>query len=129
MRLRIIRDGDTVATEGFVGTAFAEEIAMALEDHFLKTGSPRNLTIVYAAGQGDSKEKGLNHLAYEGLVGRVIGGHIGLVPKLQNLIRENKILAYNWPQGVVSHFFRDVAARRPGVISRVGLGDLYRSPE
>lgn len=120
--VQLIRDGDTIATEGFVGAAFAEEIAIALENYFLKTGSPRNLSIIYAAGQGDAKERGLNHLAYEGLVGRVIGGHIGLAPKLQKLIRENKILAYNWPQGVVSHFFRDVAAHRPGVISQVGLG-------
>ncbi len=120
--VKLIRDGDVIATEGFVGAGFPEEIAIELENFFLKEGNPRNLTIIYAAGQGDAKTKGLNHLAHEGLVGRVIGGHIGLAPKLQALIRENKILGYNWPQGVVSHFFRDVAGRRPGVISRVGLG-------
>jgi propionate CoA-transferase len=122
--VRIIRDGDVIATEGFVGAGFAEEIAIALEEQFLKTGSPRNISIIYAAGQGDgaTAKKGLNHLAIEGLVGRVVGGHIGLAPKLQKLIKDNKILAYNWPQGVVSHFFREVAAKRPGVISRIGLG-------
>ena len=122
--VKIIKDGDTVATEGFVGAGFAEEIAIALEKQFLKTGSPRNISIMYAAGQGDgaTAKKGLNHLAIEGLVGRVVGGHIGLAPKLQKLIKDNKILAYNWPQGVVSHFFREVAGKRPGVISKVGLG-------
>lgn len=120
--VRIIRNGDTVASGGFIGAGFAEEVAVQLEAYFLKTGSPKNLTLLYAAGQGDGKEKGLNHLGHEGLVRRVIGGHIGLAPKLQKLIRENKIFGYNFPQGVVSHFFRDIAAHRPGTISTVGMG-------
>jgi propionate CoA-transferase len=120
--IRFIRDGDTIATEGFIGAGFAEEIALQLEEGFLRTGKPRNLTLIYAAGQGDGREKGLNHLAHEGLIGRIIGGHIGLAPKLQRLIRENKVLAYNFPQGVVTHLFRDIAAHKPGTITTVGMG-------
>ncbi len=118
----VINDGATVATGGFVGNGFAEEIAIAIEQHFLDTGKPKNLTLMYAAGQGDGKSKGLNHFGQEGMVERVIGGHWGLVPALQKLAVENKIIAYNLPQGVISTMFRDIAAQKPRTISSVGLG-------
>mgnify|MGYP005761971027 FL=1 len=116
----MIEDGKTLCSQGMGGNDVAEELMLELEKRFLETGSPRHIGWIHSSGQGDKGDRGLNHIAHEGLLDWIIGGHFGPATKIQTMIAQNKVKAYNLPQGVISHMFRDMAAGRP-TVTRIGL--------
>jgi propionate CoA-transferase len=123
----LIRDGDTVVAEGFAGQCFAEELTLALEARFLQSGAPRDLTLAFTVAQGNRRGRGFDRLCYEGLLKRAIGGHWGMSGELGKMAIDNRIEAYNLPQGVIAQLFRDTAAGKPGLLTRVGL-DTFVDP-
>lgn len=121
----LINDGATIAwtTASMVG--FAEEVAIAIENRFLETGAPRNLTLTHSCGCGDypfGDVKGMNHFGHEGMVKKVIAGHIGQAPRLGKLVTSNKVECHLLPQGVMTHLWRQMAGKKIGVITKTGLG-------
>lgn len=118
---KLVKDNSVLATSGFASLGVPEALLKSLEERFLEEKSPNNLTLMFAAAQGDGDSKGLNHLAHEGLIKKVIGGHFNLAPMIGNLIRKDKIYAYNLPQGVMCNIFRDIASKKTATISKVGL--------
>jgi len=123
----LIKDGATISwtTAGLCG--FPEELAIALEKRFLETGHPRDLFNTHSCGCGDWKTRGMNHVGHEGMVRKHIAGHIGEAPMLGKLVSENKVECHLFPQGVLVHLYRQMAGKKPGVLTKVGLG-TYADP-
>jgi propionate CoA-transferase len=126
---RLIRTGETVAIGGFYGIGLAmeviHELAAIFEASDTQTGSfdkPRDLTLVWCASPGDGEKRGAQRLAQSGLIKRLIGGHWIAVPALYQLVVGNQVEGYNIPLGPLSQLYRDIAAGKPGHLSRVGLG-------
>ena len=117
----LVKDGDFVACAGFVGAGHAEAITAALERRFLLTATPRDLTLVFSAGQGDRATRGVNHFGNPGMTRRIVGGHWRSATRLSALALNEEAEAFNLPQGVLTHLFRAIAAGKPGLMTRIGL--------
>ena len=119
----MIPDNSTLCTIAMTLVCASEEILKEIENKYLETGAPHNLTLFHTCGQSDRERKGgIAHLAHVGLLNKVIGGHWGLCPPMMELISQNKIAAFNLPQGQMANMFHSMALREPGKLSKVGLG-------
>ncbi len=118
----LVQDGDRITMSGFIGMCHPQEVTYAIEDRFLKTGHPRDLDLFFPTNVGDGTDAlGMNHLGHEGLLRSIVGGHWNLVPALQKLVTDKKVQAWNLPIGTLEQLLREMAAGRPGVITKIGL--------
>jgi propionate CoA-transferase len=103
------------------GHAVPETLIEALRDRFASEGTPRGLTIASSVSIGDWDSTGFNLLADPTLVRRVISGGFNNCPKIAALAIADEIEAYTLPQGALAQLCRDIAAGRPGLLTRTGL--------
>ncbi len=119
----LIQNGSTVCTVAMTLISASETVLKEIERRFLEEGTPRDLTLVHSCGQAAMKMPGgVTHFAHEGLLKRVIGGHWGQSTMLMDLILENKVEAFNLPQGQMANLFHSMALKEPGKFSKTGLG-------
>eukprot|EP00241_Pyramimonas_parkeae_P001229 CAMPEP_0114259574 /NCGR_PEP_ID=MMETSP0058-20121206/19968_1 /TAXON_ID=36894 /ORGANISM="Pyramimonas parkeae, CCMP726" /LENGTH=568 /DNA_ID=CAMNT_0001374635 /DNA_START=153 /DNA_END=1859 /DNA_ORIENTATION=- len=118
----LVPDGTTITVGGFVGCGGAETLLNAIRRRHDATSRPRNLSLVFGISVGDKLGRGTDALAKEGLVSSLTYAWIGTAPGLLKLVNNNKVTAWNLPFGAMSHLFRDIAANKPGPITKIGLG-------
>lgn len=118
----LVQDGATVTVAGFVGIGFPEHLVNAVRKRFDETQQPRSMHLVQVAACGDGKGRGMDKWAAEGMVASMTYGWAGMSPALLKLIQKGSIQGWNLPLGVMSHLIRDTAAKRPGPVTRIGLG-------
>ncbi|MBD3304800.1 acyl CoA:acetate/3-ketoacid CoA transferase, partial [candidate division KSB3 bacterium] len=120
--MQVIKDEDFLAIQGSGGGVGETTLLLkTLGERFQQEGSPRNLTICHSTGIGNQKDTGTNYLAFPGLVKRDIAGHLGMAPNMAQMVLNDEIEAYNFPQGVLSRMYSAIAANTPGIITKVGL--------
>ena len=124
----LIRDGDCICVNSFVGIENPVELHEALYRKYQKTRSPRHLTVVSSAGFGVwDEDRNAEGYIRDGAVDRLICGHFGAMPSTKRIIMEDRFEAYNLPLGYISHAIRAQAGGLPGALSKVGL-DIFVDP-
>ncbi|HTY63138.1 MAG TPA: CoA-transferase [Acidobacteriota bacterium] len=118
----LIQDGVTICSPIIGLAGWPEEIGRAIAKRYEETGHPKGLTLVCGSAMGNHKDKGPHVIGLEGLITKYIGAHTHGSPNIGKLIQENKMLAYCFPQGIVVQLYREIAAKRAGMLSKVGLG-------
>lgn len=122
---RLVPDGAAVVVSGAGGGLLEPDaILAAIERRFLSGEGPSGLTVLHAQGLGDGQSTGLNRLAHEGMVRRVIGSHWAWSPRMQALAAAERIEAYALPGGAIQHLVRESGAGRPGLVTPVGLDTM-----
>jgi propionate CoA-transferase len=120
--VEFIRCNDTIVVGGSGGGhAVPEALMAALERRFLSEGLPRNITAVHPVGLGDGATLGANHFAHEGLLKRIVCGTFVNSPKISDMAVADKVEGYTLPQGALSQLMREIAAGRPGLLTKTGL--------
>lgn len=120
----MIPDGATIGVAGMGLSGWAEEVGCAIRDSFKETGHPCNLNLKQGSAMGDWKERGVTRLgeAGPGLITKWSGAHVGSAFTLRDLAVKNQLQCHCLPQGVIVNLWREIAAGRPGLITKVGLG-------
>lgn len=126
--IRLIRDGDCICVNSFVGIESPVELHEALYRRYERMQSPRHLTVISSAGFGvwDENRNAEGYIR-EGAVDRLICGHFGAMLSTKKLVLEDRFEAYNLPLGCISHAIRAQAGGLPGALSKVGL-DIFVDP-
>lgn len=119
----LVEEGMTLAIGGSGGGLVEPDaLIAAIGERFKECEQPRNLTLIHTTGIGDRQGGGMDRLAHRGLAKRVIAGNWGMAPAMSKMAMAGEFEAYNFPQGVMSQLYREIASGRPGLITHVGLG-------
>jgi propionate CoA-transferase len=125
----LVPDGAVLAVSCSSGLNTPDATLAALGARFRAEGRPRGLTVLLPIAAGDMYGiKGIDHLAQPGMLARVIAGSYPSgpssfdPPRIREMIGNEEVAAWNLPSGVLFDMLRDVAARRAGVLTKVGLG-------
>ncbi|MFL5759347.1 MAG: acyl CoA:acetate/3-ketoacid CoA transferase [Thermomicrobiales bacterium] len=131
---KLIPSGATVSVSSSSGLGCPDKMLKAIGARFDATGEPKQLTSIHPIAAGDMYGiDGIDHIAKDGLLERVIAGSLPSgpssrpSPKIWQMIDENRVEAFNLPSGVLFHMHADAAAHRPGVLTKVGL-DTFVDP-